>query len=190
MNATTIARLISILAHPFVMVALMVLSAGIRGNSVSNTISSLVLVAIFTIVPVAVLIVRKVRTGQWDTVDASRPKDRPALFTVALLALAILLLYLLVRNPGSFLIRGTAGAFGLLLAASLLNRWVKASLHMAFASFAATLLLMIGSSLGWIVLAVLPLLAWSRLQLKRHLPVEVVAGTLLGIAAALAIRFA
>jgi hypothetical protein len=62
------------------------------------------------------------------------------------------------------------------------TRWVKVSLHMAFGALATTTLLSLGSPAGWALLAVMPVLAWSRLALNRHRLAEVVAGVLAGTA--------
>ena len=69
-----LARWVSILAHPFVMVTLMTLGAGIRAA---------LLVACFTTLPLAVLMLVQVRSGRWGDVDASHRAERPLLFGVA-----------------------------------------------------------------------------------------------------------
>ena len=58
---------------------------------------------------------------------------------------------------------------------------------MAFAALATTTLLLIGSPAGWVLLPIVPALAWSRLALRRHRPVEVAVGTVIGSLAGMAI---
>jgi len=70
----------------------------------------------------------------------------------------------------------------MLAVCAVATKWVKVSLHMAFGALATTTLLFLGSPAGWVLLAVMPALAWSRLILKRHRPVEVVIGLFVGIA--------
>jgi membrane-associated phospholipid phosphatase len=66
--------------------------------------------------------------------------------------------------------------------ASLLRRWLKLSLHAAFAVFAASLLWpSVMAVVGLLALAVA--VAWSRLVLRRHTLGEVVVGLLAGGAA-------
>jgi len=172
----SLARWISILAHPFVMASLMALGAGVR---------SALLVAGFATVPLALLMAIQVRSGRWGTVDASRRDERPALFAVAGLGLLALAVYLAVTQPVSPLLRGLLAPVGLLGGAALVNRWVKASLHVGFAVLAAATLIQLGSALGWALVPVVPILGWSRLVLNRHRPVELVAGGMLGLAASL-----
>ena len=172
----TLARWISILAHPFVMASLMALGAGVR---------SALLVAAFATVPLAVLMAMQVRSGRWGNVDASRREERPVLFAVGGLGLLALAVYLAVTQPVSPLLRGLLAPVGLLGGAALVNRWVKVSLHIGFAVLAAAMLIHLGSAVGWALVPVVPILGWSRLVLNRHRPTELVAGGMLGVAASL-----
>jgi membrane-associated phospholipid phosphatase len=124
---------------------------------------------------------RQVRRGFWTNADASNRAERPLLFTVGIVALAVLLGAVLVFRPGSFLIRGAVGVLIMLAVCSAATRWVKVSLHMAFGALATTTLLSLGSPAGWVLLALMPGLAWARLALKRHSSVEVAIGSLVGI---------
>ncbi len=54
---------------------------------------------------------------------------------------------------------------------------------MAFATLAAIALALMRSPVGYALLLALPALAWSRLTLQRHTPLEVVLGTIIGAGA-------
>jgi hypothetical protein len=172
----SVARWVSILGHPFVMVSVTALGAGVRAA---------LLVAAFTVLPLAVLMAVQVRSGRWNDVDASRRHERPALFAVAGLGLLTLTAYLVFAQPASPLLRGLLAPVGLLGGAALANRWVKVSLHVGFAVLAAATLIGLGMALGWALVPVVPILAWSRLVLNRHRPAEIAAGGVLGLAASL-----
>lgn len=131
--------------------------------------------------------VRQVRTGSWTNIDASNHAERPLLFAVGIVALAVLLAAVLVFQPRSFLIQGVVGALVMLAVCATTTRWVKVSLHMAFGALATTTLLSLGSPAGWVLVGAMPFLAWSRLTLRRHSPTEVAIGLLVGIACACAI---
>ena len=107
-----LARWVSILAHPFVMVALLVAVPATRQSS-GNVVQSVLLVIIAVVVPIAVLMFLQVRRGRWSNVDASKPSERPVLFMVALAGLVAALAWLLFNDPQSFLMRGmlTVAAF-------------------------------------------------------------------------------
>ena len=184
-----LARWVSIIGHPFVMAALLVAVPSLRQPSVTTVRSGLIVV-LAAIVPVAVLMVRQVRSGRWGDVDASKASERPLLFTVALAALAGALGWLYFNDPSSFLVRGTLIAAAFVFLAALLTRWVKVSLHAAFAALTATALSLIGSPVGYALVAAIPLICWSRIELGRHRTHELLVGLLLGVATGVAlVRF-
>ncbi len=180
----TLARWISIVAHPFVMTGVMVAGSALHFGSVRDAASALLLVGVAAILPVALLMIGQVRGGKWDNADASNRAERPILYAAGLIALAALLTYELMFRPGSFLIRGVVVVMIMLAVCAIVTRWIKVSLHMAFAALSATTLLLLGSPAGWLLLVVLPILAWSRLALSRHTVAEVASGSVAGAAAA------
>ncbi len=182
-----LARWVSIVGHPFVMVAALVWVAGLRVGSSAGAVRAVGLITALVLVPLGLLMVRQVRTGRWTNVDASRVSDRPALFTVALAALGAVGALAYATGSASFLVRGVVAAGGLMLLSAAVTPWVKASLHMAFAGLAGTSLALLGSGAGYGILALLPLLAWSRLALARHRPLELIIGLGLGACAGAAL---
>jgi membrane-associated phospholipid phosphatase len=142
----------------------------------------LALVLALVIVPLGYFLRRQVRVGRWQTVDASEPGDRTALYLVAIPLLLALLLAATAFPVLVGLARGVAAVLAILVLAFLLNRWVKTSLHMAFAGYVAVACLASVRVVGVVLLVFLPLLAWARLAMGRHRPVEVVMGAALGLA--------
>jgi hypothetical protein len=187
---TALARWISILAHPFVMAVLLVTVAAGRLGPPAGALRSLGLVALLALVPVALLMGWQVRRGAWQNVDASNPRERPALFWVGGGALVALVVYLRLRQPTSFLIRGSLAVLAMLAVCALANRWLKVSLHLAFAALTATSLVLLGSAVGWAVAAAIPALAWSRLALGRHRPLELAVGGAIGAATGILLHVA
>ncbi len=175
-----LARWVSILAHPFVMVALLVAVPATRQSS-GNVVQSVLLVIIAVVVPIAVLMFLQVRRGRWSNVDASKPSERPVLFMVALAGLVAALAWLLFNDPQSFLMRGMLTVAAFLLVSALLTRWVKLSLHVAFAALTTTTLVLLGSAVGYTLMAVVPVVFWSRIALARHRVHELVVGLVLGV---------
>jgi hypothetical protein len=173
-------RWVSILAHPFVMVALLVAVPAMRQSS-GNAVQSVLLVVVAVVLPIAVLMFRQVRRGRWSNVDASTASERPVLFAVALAGLVAALGWLLLNDPHSFLVRGMLVVASFLLVAAVLTRWVKLSLHVAFAALTATTLLLLGSAVGYALAAVVPVVFWSRLALGRHRVHELLVGLVLGV---------
>ncbi len=187
MSLIATARALSIVGHPAVLMPVAV-SAAASGPGAPP---QLLRVALGTAVAVAVIVglysLWQVHRGRWAHVDASHPAERSQLNLVlaGLLCAAAGLLSALGQPP--------AVAAGPLLAALLvllthaLRRWLKVSLHAAFALFAAALVwphLPGTLAIGALALGV----AWSRLVLRRHTLAEVLTGLWLGAAFGAALR--
>jgi hypothetical protein len=184
-----IARWVSIIFHPFVMVGVLVGTAAAARQTAGEALRSVAIVTLFTIVPLAALMIRQVRRGHWDNVDASNRTDRPILYFVGGASLLVLLAYQLALQRHSFMLRGTLATLGMVVVCAVATRWIKVSLHMAFAALVATALAIARSPVGYALLMALPAVVWSRLTLERHTPAEVVLGMALGSAAGVAMHY-
>ena len=176
---TSLARWVSIVAHPFVTTLVMVGAVELR-QGWGAAARAVVTVALLAFLPLAVLMRRQVRSGAWTNVDASHPHERPVLFLVGGAGLLALLGYLAVAHPGSSMVRGAMGALAMVALCAAVTPWIKVSLHMAAASLATAVLLSRGIAAGWLLALVLPLLAWARVALGRHRWIEVALGFLAG----------
>jgi membrane-associated phospholipid phosphatase len=185
---TMLARWVSIVAHPFVLIAVMVVSSTMHLRGWRDALPNLAVVAGFVIVPLFVLMILQVRRGRWGNVDASNKRERPVLYAVGIAAVALLLVYLWIRGAAPFLVRGAVVVLVLLLVCATATRWIKLSLHVAAAALAATALILLGSLVGWIIAVAVPVLIWSRLTLGRHTPAEVAVGLAFGAAAGVAMH--
>ena len=184
-----IARWVSIIFHPFVMVGVMVGTAAAARQTRGEALRSIATVFLFTIVPLAVLMWRQVRRGRWENADASNRAERPILYVVTAIGVAVLLVYLLLVRSQSFMVRGVVATLVMLAVCAIATRWIKVSLHMAMATLAATGLVLMRSPVGYALLVALPAVMWSRVTLGRHTLAEVALGTLIGGGAGLAIHY-
>jgi membrane-associated phospholipid phosphatase len=123
----------------------------------------------------------QVRAGRWSHIDASVRNERNSLnvFLGVLCLLSAVLLWFLTRRP--YMSLGLALSGALIVIALLIARWVKVSLHVAFAAFATALLWPIKLAVVAGVLLTAAVV-WSRLVLGRHVAADVAAGLLLGAA--------
>jgi membrane-associated phospholipid phosphatase len=174
-----LARAVSIFGHPVLVLPLAVLTLALVRGERAQAAWMLAAFAAFAAVVMGYSW-RQVRRGRWTHVDASDVRERGNLnrFLLALLGIgAVVAVWLDAPQEFSLgLILSTA----MVLLAVLAARWLKLSLHMAFAVFAAALLWLAG---GWALaagLAFAALVAWSRLQLQRHAPRDLVAGAAAG----------
>jgi membrane-associated phospholipid phosphatase len=189
MERVTLARWLSIVFHPFVMIGVMVGAAAAARQTAGEALRSVAIVALFTIVPLAVLMWRQVRRGSWENADASNQQERPILYIVGGIALVALLGYLLALRPQSFMVRGVVATLAMMAVCGVATRWVKVSLHMAFAALAATALALMRAPIGYALLVALPAIVWSRLVLHRHTPLEVAVGAIIGAGTGAAIHY-
>jgi hypothetical protein len=175
-----IVRWISIAGHPFSFVALLVGVAGAKRYGLGGAVRLITLTAIVLIIPLWIFMWRRWRSGRWQTVDASDPRDRPSFYGAAFLLLGLLMGCFALVEGGSFMLRGCAAVAVLLGLLAILNRWIKLSNHVAFAMFTGILLSHVALGWGMGVLLLVPFVAWSRLALSRHTPHEVLGGMVLG----------
>ncbi|WP_064750138.1 hypothetical protein [Lysobacter antibioticus] len=183
--AFALARAVSIALHPFaVFLALTVL--GVR--ALAPQAFAAAMAAVGAAVAVVWLFVwQRHRSGRWSTVDASHPSERPVLYLLLLWVLA--LVWWWMRGRAAVLGHGIVAVAAMLVAAALLNRWIKLSLHMASLSFAGVALWPLAPTAAAIGLASLPLLGWARLRMRRHRLAEVIGGAALGAGFALGLRW-
>jgi hypothetical protein len=127
--------------------------------------------------------VREVRRVVRPDGDVSRSLERPRALALAGLAMTLVLAALLgARAPWATLKAFAAGTTILLVALVVRGRW-RASLHVAYDSFAAMLLAPVAATACAAGLALAAAVAWSRLALDRNTRGELAVGALLGLAA-------
>lgn len=175
--ATRYARIVSIVLHPFAVFTALALVAAARLDPASLPRTMLGIGVVVAIVWAFVL--QRYRSGRWSTVDASQRQERPLLYLLALVLAGAYWFWM--GGTASATSQGVLAAVAMLCVAGVANRWIKLSLHMASLAFAGVALLSLWMPAAVALLALLPLLAWSRLRLARHSRVEVLGGTALGL---------
>ncbi|WP_156170408.1 hypothetical protein [Luteimonas sp. FCS-9] len=178
-----VARIVSIVLHPFAVFAALALLAAWRVAPASLGRTALGILAAVGIV--SAFIWQRRRGGHWETVDASRRQERPLLYGLALVVAGGYWLWM--GGRGSATSNGVLAAASMLGAAGLANRWIKLSLHMASLAFAGVAAWPLSPVAAVAALAALPLLGWARLRMGRHTLPEVIAGLGLGLIAGLAL---
>lgn len=180
-----IARTISILGHPLVILPIGILLPSLRTVAPADAAVGL---AGFLGFALAVMLWSRarVRSGQWAHVDASHAHERRALnrFLLPAILTGTALAWLLSSPPRMVL--ALAASAGIVLAALLVSRWCKLSLHIAFAVLTTGLLWPLGWAAVLVAAAFAMAIAWSRLRLARHTAIDLIAGGLAGALAAAA----
>jgi hypothetical protein len=177
-----VARAVSIAGHPVVVLFVaVVVAASTRGASLRQLWFVGGALAVFGVVVLGFSWVQ-VRSGHWSHIDATARTERKSLnvFLGVMCFLAAVLVWFLTRRPYMSLGLGLSGTLALI--ALLVARWVKVSLHVAFAAFATALVWpnKLAIVAGFLVTAAV---VWSRLILGRHVAADIAAGLLLGATA-------
>ena len=180
-----IARAISIGAHPFVMVPLVVALTVKR--TLPRAQGAVVLGGLLAILATLVgIVVISVRRGAFTDVDISRREQRPAMYAVTIAATcAVTAIFWRLELPAP-VIHATLIALGMIVALAIFNIWLKVSLHTAFAVYTAAIASDFELTLGGFVLGVALAVAWSRVELERHTRAEVLMGLAIGACAVVA----
>ena len=180
MRATpmAIARSLSILGHPLVVVPVAVVTLVLH----ERTSSAALIVSVICGIAGVVLAFSfwQVGRGHWQHIDASARAERRSLNLFLAIVLFLGAAVAFYQLPGRGLSLGLLLSGLLILAVMLVSPWVKLSLHASFAAFAVLLLWPL--KLWYVALASIAAagICWSRVVLGRHTVVEVLGGSLLG----------
>lgn len=181
---TSVARAVSIAAHPVVLMAVAAVFA-----SPAHVRPATVVISLICASAIMGYSLYKARRGDWVHIDASIPAERAQLNSrigMGLLAAAAVLS--LTRLHVGFPV--VVALSGLIVAVGhVFRRLAKLSLHVAFAVFAAFLVWPNHIAAGTLALAA-ACVAWSRLALRRHVAADIILGALAGAAAGLAFHIA
>jgi len=177
-----IANLTSIIFSPFLVgLALILLVSFESTASILDAIKwSLILIAL-SILPIYLVVVYLVRSNKLDGILGSIRQQRSKIYALAAILAGIgciILFYL--KAPLIMLALFATGFFGTAIFMGI-NLWWKISLHTAFIAASVTLLVILYGFIAAVAIVLIPLVAWSRLELESHSPAQLVAGALLAI---------
>lgn len=129
---------------------------------------------------VALFVVVGVMLGIFSNFDVSKREQRPLLFSFsAFVALCYFLFLLVLDGPKVLFIVLFAIIFGLIVLV-IVNRWVKASIHLATATAVFLFIEVIYGGYSFLLLFLIPVLAWARIKTKEHTLSETIIGCILG----------
>lgn len=133
------------------------------------------------ILTVALFIIVCVFLGIFSNFDVSKREQRPLLFAFSAFVMFCYFLSLIVFNGPKILFLALFTVILGFIAITIINKWIKVSIHLAVASSVFLFTGIIYRGYFFLFLVLIPLLAWSRIKLKEHTPAETVVGSILGI---------
>ena len=180
-----LARWTSAIIHPIVFPLLtLVVTIFYATHSARATAVWVTVAVLLTSLPITILVVSQVVLGHWTDLDVSVRRQRYVLYPFGL-ACMIALVFVFVRfGAPDIAVRASVATVLANLADGIINFAYKVSAHATGAALCAAFLSVV--SLAWGIPAVIAALAvgWSRVELKRHTPGQVMLGWVVGLASA------
>lgn len=133
------------------------------------------------ILAVAAFVFIGVLLGVFSNFDVSKREQRPLLFSFAAFTMFCYLLSILVLDGPKILFIGFFALLLGLITIVIINKWIKASIHVATATSVMLFIGIIYKGYFFLLMSLIPLLAWARIKMKQHTLLETVTGCVLGI---------
>jgi len=149
-------------------------------------INWLVVVLFFSALPIWD-INRRIKKGIVGDAHISKREDRikPFIFSLGCAAMGLVAVYLIDASLSVKALSWSVVVTGAIITA--VTTFWKISLHAAGISSMATVLLILYGYFALPVVALVPLVFWARLVLKKHTPAQLAAGSLLAVSVALGV---
>ncbi|MBA7649553.1 hypothetical protein ES703_57350 [subsurface metagenome] len=175
-----IANLTSNILNPFLVSLILILLLSFKSTSsaLDAVKWSLVPIAI-SILPVLSVIIYLVRKQRLENPFIITRKQRTKLYLVAGACAGIgCIIFPYLGAPKELRATFVAG-FSAVVVFMFVNLLWKISLHTALITASVTVLIILYGSIAAVTVVLVPLIAWSRIELKHHSPAQVAAGALL-----------
>ena len=164
-----IANLTSNILNPFLLcLALIVLFSFKSATSTSEAIKWALISTGLGIVPVFLVIIYLLRHGKLDDFFIAAREQRTRIYVIGCLSAAAGCIALALLGAPDILVAGFITGVSTAVVFAIINLWWKISLHTAFVSASATILLMLYGWTAAATIALIPLTAWARIELKSH----------------------
>ncbi|MEN9406809.1 MAG: hypothetical protein RLZZ455_25 [Candidatus Parcubacteria bacterium] len=185
----SLARFISFVTNPFfIAIPLPFLLVYHETDSISVAIRWTFFSVVFLLM-IGAFVFYEVKRHVFSDIDVSKKEQRPLFFVYVIF---VSLLYLgslvILRGPFSLFI-AVGGVLGSAVALGFVNRKIKASLHVATVSAFFTVFALLYGGMYVLLLLAIPIVAWSRITIKRHSLKETVVGCVMGIMLTLIVYF-
>lgn len=175
-----LARFISLISNPiFILIVLPFFLVYKTTNDLNAAWNWTVYTLIFLFIFGAIVLIG-VEKKIFSDIDVSKREQRPILYlSASLLSISYLFTLFILNGPMILFITIYGIMLGIILA-SLINIKIKASVHVAAITGLITSLAIIYQGYYLLLFILIPVIAWSRVQTKRHTIPEVIIGAILG----------
>lgn len=168
------------MGHPLVTVPFVVIYILFQTQPFRNALFISGLVVGIIQIPVLINLSRKLKKGKIESFDVSNRNERKKFYFLVLPLLILVNLILFYTNQPKDLIYSFLFAILLILIMQAMNYFIKSSLHVAVNIYLGFLLFNLNPIVGIFWWSFVLIIAWSRLELKKHTTQEIVCGFVIG----------
>jgi hypothetical protein len=177
------AKAVSAIFHPLIIVIpTMVIVTTQQGSTIWQSLFWTFLAVCIVNLPMAFLIFYGVRSGRYSDPSISIRAQRHSLYAVGGFCMVVLVA-LLIFGKAPIILTACLIAATLATAISFMinRRFTKLSLHSVGMAGCATVLILTIPMLGIAMALFGPLLAWARIHLKHHTPLQILIGWMVSV---------
>ena len=182
-NITTrkrIANLTSNILNPFLIcLALIFLFSFLSSASAPEAMKWVGISMSVSLLPVFLVIIYMMRNGSLDNFFISVRQQRTRIYLAGFLFASVSCIVLSRMDAPQMLVYAFATGLSMVLIFTLINLWWKISIHTAIVAASATVLVLLYGWMAAASVALVPLTAWARVELKYHSLAQTVSGALL-----------
>ncbi|MBA7709293.1 hypothetical protein ES703_118207 [subsurface metagenome] len=175
-----IASLTSNILNPFLVSLVLILLLSFKSTSSALDAVKWSLISIAaSILPVFLFIIYLVRKQKLESPFINVRKQRTKIYLLAGVFAGVgCIIFPYLEAPPTLRATFVAGLSAVVVFMCVNLLW-KISLHTAFVTASVTVLIILYGSIAAVTVALIPLIAWSRIELKHHSLAQVAAGALL-----------
>jgi membrane-associated phospholipid phosphatase len=175
-----IAKIISILGHPFLTIPLytLIVTFSVYSFKQAAFISGLIVGCFF--IPITIWNYVRTKRGVYTNFDVSDQKQRNSMYVFAIPFLGVVLIVFYFTGQSRGFLICILFSLILLILSYVINFVIKCSGHVSLTIFLACMVLPISIPAAIILIICTLIIGWSRVVLNRHTLAEVFTGFLLG----------
>lgn len=175
------AKVLSWASHPLFTSCIIVIVFSMEKYSFSEAMLIMGILILGMIVPLNIFTYLKVKQGSYSDFDVSNRKQRSSLYIVVILIMLMVSFLLRSLQVDAQIVNSCFLTTILFIVVFILNFKIKLSLHVCLNTYFCFILYQISPITALIAAMILPLIALSRICLKRHSLSEVLTGSVVGI---------
>lgn len=184
-----VAKVISILGHPFLTIPIYTLAITFSVCEIKDALFiSFIIVGCF-FVPVILWNFINTKRGKYTNFDVSDQKERGSMYVFVIPILTAVLFIFYLSHQSNSLILTILFALILTVVSYLINFKIKCSGHISLTIFLSFIVLPKNLNAAFILLICALIIGWSRIALKRHTFIEVLAGMIIGLVIGLSMLY-